>query len=564
LVALVAVAWYATGAFRQFYFEQTSIDLESRARLLERKVGELLADEDTLGLDQWFKELGPKSSTRITLILLSGKVVGDSEEEPSRMDNHGNRPEVVEALAEGKGVSARYSSTLETEMMYVAVPVAVDGEVRGVLRVAVHLSSIYDTLRDAYAKIAIGGLVVAVVAAIVSLGVSRRIAGPFEEIRRGAERFARGELKVRLPGLVESMNQMAAQLDQKLEDITRNRNEIEAILSSMVEGVLAVDRKERVIILNSAAGEMLGVNPDDVKDRVIQEGVRNPEIQKFVMEALSSPEPLETDITLHTQGERYLQAHGTLMLDEKGETMGAVVVLNDITRLKKLENVRKEFVANVSHEIRTPITTIKGFVETLIDDGLANGEDAKRFLEIVAKQADRLNTMIDDLLMLSRIERDEEVGQVALECEEIHHMLQSAVQTCEVEAARRGVAVRLNCEKGLSMKMNAPLLERALTNLIDNAIKYSDQGGTVEVGALREDSGIAITVTDKGCGISAEHIPRLFERFYRVDKSRSKELGGTGLGLAIVKHIVQAHRGSVDVESSPGKGSIFTIRLPTG
>jgi two-component system phosphate regulon sensor histidine kinase PhoR len=571
LVALVAVAWYATGALRQFYFEQTSIDLESRARLVERKVGQLLAAGNIGDLDQWFKDVGPRTSTRITLILPSGEVAGDSEEDPAGMDNHGSRPEVVQALAEGRGVSVRYSSTLETDMMYVAFPLAVDGEVRAVLRVAVHLSSVYDALRDAYIKVATGGLIVAVIAAVVSLLVSRRIAGPFEEMKRGAERFARGELKTRLPrlraseevgGLVESMNQMAAQLDQRIEDITRNRNEIEAILSSMVEGVLAVDKEERVIILNEAAGGMLGVDPSEVTGRVVQEGVRNPAIQRLVMNTLSSSKPVEADVTLQIEGERNLQVHGTHLRDEEGETMGAVIVLNDITRLKRLENVRKEFVANVSHEIRTPITTIKGFVETLLDGGVTDHADADRFLGVIAKQTDRLNTMIDDLLTLSRVEQDTEMSQIALKEGELCEMLESARQACEVEATRREVKLELDCEKGIRVSMNAPLLERAVTNLIDNAIKYSDQGGTVRIESERENSEIVIRVIDHGRGIAEEHLPRLFERFYRVDKSRSQKLGGTGLGLAIVKHIAQAHGGTVDVESAPGKGSIFTILLP--
>jgi two-component system phosphate regulon sensor histidine kinase PhoR len=573
LLALVAVAWYATGALRHFYFEETAIGLESRAHLLDTKACELLKAGETAVLDKWFKKLGAETSTRITLILPSGKVIADSDEEPSGMDNHGNRPEVVEALTEGRGIAVRFSSTLGSDMMYVAVPLKVDGEIGGILRTAMHLSSIQSALKDVYTKIALGGFVTAIVAAIVSLAVSRRIAGPFEEIKRGAERFARGELKTRLPRLrtseevdtlVESLNRMAAQLDQRIEDITRDRNEMEAILSSMVEGVLAVDKEERIITLNKAAGEMLGVDPVEASDRLIQEGIREFAVQKFVVTALSSSDPLEADITLQVEGERHLQAHGTLLHDEKGQAMGAVVVMNDITRLKKLESVRKEFVANVSHEIRTPITTMKGFVEALLDGAMADREDAQRFLGIIAKQADRLNTMIDDLLTLSRIERDTEMSQIAVERGELCEVMESALQACEVEAARRGVTLSLDCEKDLNVNVNGPLLERAVTNLIDNAVKYSEQHGTVEVRASREEAEIVITVADHGCGIPQEHIPRLFERFYRVDKSRSKELGGTGLGLAIVKHIAQAHGGSVGVESEVGRGSTFSIHLPAG
>jgi two-component system phosphate regulon sensor histidine kinase PhoR len=261
-------------------------------------------------------------------------------------------------------------------------------------------------------------------------------------------------------------------------------------------------------------------------------------------------------------GERFLQAHGTILHDAEDRGIGALVVLNDVTRIRKLESVRREFVANVAHEIRTPVTSIKGFVETLLDGALENPKNAEHFLNIIGRQAERLNAIIEDLLSLSRIEQETESAEIALKEGRIIDVLQAAVQLCEKKAAGKKIAVRLACEEDVSAKINPPLLEQALVNLIDNAINYSGRGSPVHVEAARGDTEIIIGVRDQGCGIAKQHLPRLFERFYRVDKARSRKLGGTGLGLAIVKHITQAHGGNVTVESTPGEGSTFRIHLP--
>ena len=242
--------------------------------------------------------------------------------------------------------------------------------------------------------------------------------------------------------------------------------------------------------------------------------------------------------------------------------MGALIVLNDVTRIRRLENVRREFVANVSHEIKTPITAIKGFVETLRDGAVGNPEDAERFLGIIENHAERLEAIIEDLLSLSRIEREAERGKIALVEGQVQDVVQMAVQVCEMSARAKEIKIECSCDKDIASKINGPLLEQAMVNLLDNAIKYSAKGSTIWVEASQTAEDIEIDVRDQGCGIEKEHLPRLFERFYRVDKARSRQLGGTGLGLAIVKHITQAHGGQVSVESIPGKGSTFSIRLP--
>ena len=250
------------------------------------------------------------------------------------------------------------------------------------------------------------------------------------------------------------------------------------------------------------------------------------------------------------------------LIGQHHNRIGALIVLNDVTRLRRLENIRRDFVANVSHEIKTPVTAIKGFVETLHDGSIRNSRDAERFLGIIGKHVDRLNAIIEDLLSLSRIEQDVEREEIVLEEGSIRDVLLTAIQVCEVKAASKNIRVALSCKEDLKARINPPLLEQAVVNLLDNAIKYSDSESTIRVQARKTNDQIILSVHDEGCGIGKEHSHRLFERFYRVDKARSRQLGGTGLGLAIVKHITQAHGGHVSVESTPGKGSTFSLHLP--
>lgn len=260
--------------------------------------------------------------------------------------------------------------------------------------------------------------------------------------------------------------------------------------------------------------------------------------------------------------ERYCQVHGTLLNDEAGQPMGALVVLNDVTRLRQLENIRRDFIANVSHELKTPITSIQGFVETLRHGTIADPADAARFLDIVDRHAKRLDAILEDLLTLSRLESNGKPSRLALEEKPVMDILEDAVQTCAIKISNKQIAVKLTCPEGLSVQVNSLLLEQALINLLDNAVKYSDPSSEVSIEVTPSPEELAIAVRDHGIGIASEHLPRLFERFYRVDKGRSRSLGGTGLGLAIVKHIAQAHGGRVSVESTLGTGSVFTICLP--
>jgi two-component system phosphate regulon sensor histidine kinase PhoR len=327
----------------------------------------------------------------------------------------------------------------------------------------------------------------------------------------------------------------------------------------MKEGVIAIDNDDRLLILNPMAQRLLGVDMESVKGKTIQEAIRNVDLQKFFEKTHISPSPAHDEIVFRPG--TLMQAMGTALLDADYRKIGVLVVLNDITQTRNLENMRKDFVANVSHELKTPITSIKGFVETLREGAIKDPEKACDFLEIVSRQAERLDAIIDDLLALSRIEQKAESEEIEMEMGRIKDVLLAVMVNLQPKANDQNVKITLECDEDIYVKMNAPLMEQAVTNLLDNAVKYSP-GGNVTIKADRMDHEVAIRVIDTGVGIEPEHIPRLFERFYRVDKARSRKMGGTGLGLAIVKHIVQAHNGRTDVQSKPGRGSIFSIVLP--
>ena len=571
LVAIGAVTWFFNQAVNQFYIDQTRNDLEARARFVLPMVDGHLNRADAATFDNLCKRLGKQTGTRLTVIDHQGVVLADSDENRLRMDNHADRPEIVAALTGQVGVSTRYSHTLQQNMMYVAVPAAVNGQIIGSIRAALPLATIDQTLNLVLYQVLTSGLIIVMIAALVSLWLSRRISRPLEEMKRGADRFARGELDRRLPdfaseelgGLSEAMNQMAAQLDDRIRTVERQRNEQEAVLASMVEGVFAIDKKEKIIRVNSAARELLDLDVSAI-GRKVHEVLRKPDLLNFIDRAQSSKERIEEDIILNLRGEeRLLQSHGTPLRDAKGRDIGALIVFNDITHLKRLENIRQDFVANVSHELKTPITAIKGSVETLMGGAMEEEENALRFLEIISRQSDRLNAIIEDLLALSRIEQDEEQAGIELQQARLHDVLLTTLQACQIKALDKQVKLEMDCPEDLAANINAPLFEQALVNLIDNAIKYSPKEGLVRITAWQSAGEIIVQVQDWGSGIAREHLPRLFERFYRVDKARSRKLGGTGLGLAIVKHIIQAHHGKISVESDLGQGSIFIIQLPS-
>lgn len=574
LVSLLVVSLVATQSFRKFYRNQTEENLENLARLVTVHVKAALKMGDYQDVDDRCKALGQEVDARITVILEDGQVVGESDKNPAEMENHLDRPEIISALKTGKGLSSRYSYTKGQPLMYVAVGIEVEGEVAAVARTALPVTAMDKVLADFFRKILLAGILVAIGVAVLSLILSRRISRSIERMKMMAQSYARGEFVAvdesaaddyrtsEIGDLADTLSAMAQQLDERILTITNQRNELEVILSSMVEGVLAVDISGNVLSMNDAAAKYLQVNKEVVQGLSIYEVIRNSSIQHFIEKTLQSDGVTEADIYLPASDDKYLRLQGAILCDAKQQRTGAVIVINDMTQLRRLENMRRDFVANVSHELKTPITSIKGFVETLQDGAMKDETKAQEFLAIILRHTDRLNAIIEDLLSLSRLEETSEKDQITFSRERMHEVLNRAVELTKVKAEHKRIQLEVKCDQAVAARINADLIEQALVNLIDNAIKYSPENENVTIELKKANGQVEITVADQGCGIDPSQLSRIFERFYVVDKARSRKLGGTGLGLAIVKHIIQAHEGTVEVKSRPGEGSIFTLRLP--
>ncbi len=564
-VAIFVVAFYTFHSMSDLYFQTLEKDLSTRAILLANQI----QNSDAAEMDSTCKQMGKIAATRFTIVAPNGMVLGDSDEAPAAMEYHGDRPEIRQALGGDLGMYRRYSRTLKQEMMYIAVPLqGKNHEILCAVRAALPMTAIQGKLNKMTVRVFVAAILTGILAMGVCIVVVRRITDPLSGMGRAARQFAEGNFNHRIPAqqaveldqLAESLNTMSTQLDKTLSTLSEQRNEQQAVLSSMDEGVLAIDRRERIIHMNRVAGEILGVNHKEAKRELIQQVVRFANLQEFIKAMLASQKQVSMDMTLIGETEKQIQTHGTVLRNDDEESIGALIVLRDLTHIRHLETVRSDFVANVSHELKTPITSIKGFVETLLSEDWNHNPETSRFLEIINQQAGRLNAIIDDLLTLSRLEQKE--GVVLKEPTALAPVFDNAIHLCQLQAGKKNTTLNAECPDRLMLLMNAPLLEQALVNLVINAIKYSDPDTTVRLTAEKKGECVEIHVEDEGFGIERKHLDRLFERFYRVDTARSRKLGGTGLGLSIVKHIVQVHDGSIRVESQLGIGSTFIISLP--
>jgi two-component system phosphate regulon sensor histidine kinase PhoR len=569
-IAILVVALYASHSMKNLYFQTLEKGIRTRAVLLAEQVAPLVENADYASIDALCKRLGQSSDTRFTIIMPDGKVVGDSYENPEDMEYHDDRPEVRMALAGSGGMDKRYSRTVKQEMMYLAVPLKdANHETLCAVRASLTMTAIQGELNTMTIRVVTASLLTGILSMIVCIIMVRRITTPLRGMGRAAHQFAEGDFNHRVPAqqaheldqLAESLNTMSDHLNKTLSTLSEQRNEQHAVLTSMTEGVLAIDKKERIIHMNRVAGEILDVNHKEAKHLMVQQAVRFANLQEFIKTVLGSQKPRSHDLTLRGKTEKRIQASGTVFQNAAGDSIGALVVLRDVTQLRHLETVRSDFVANVSHELKTPITSIKGFVETLLSDGWNHDAETLRFLEIINQQAGRLNAIIDDLLTLSRLEQKD--GYVMTEESNLAAIIESAIYLCQLQAGKKNIQIDVVCPADLLLSINAPLLEQALVNPIINALKYSDPEKKVLVLAEQQTDQVVIYIKDEGFGIEHKHLGRLFERFYRVDTARSRKLGGTGLGLSIVKHIVQAHGGKIRVESKVGAGSTFIITLPS-
>jgi two-component system phosphate regulon sensor histidine kinase PhoR len=514
--------------------------------------------------------LGRETRTRYTIIAQDGLVLADSEEDPDRMDLHDRRPEVAAARVHGRGMARRYSDTLKTYMMYIALPIPATGEPRGFVRAALPLSAIDQRLGRLRVIAALGAALAGLAALLVGFAVGRRLTRPLTEMAAVASSMAAGNYHERLQVrhkdavglLAQSLNRLADQSQQRIAEITDDRNKLQAILGSMVEGVIAVDGQERVIHLNSVAKRILHTGTSDCLGKRIWEITRLHEVSEIISETLRTGVERSAEFRRPVQSrDRIVELYSSPIRVGQDQMAGAVLVLHDVTELRRLESVRRDFVANVSHELKSPLTVVRGLVETLIDDPALPDATRLSFLEKTRRQAERLSSIVSDLLTLSRAESGlpdlrRDVIDWRDPVEESFRALSPAI-----EAKRISARIELPAEP-VQVHADADSLRLILDNLLDNAIKYTPAGGEIVV-RLRTDPGNAVLeVSDSGIGIEPQDKERVFERFYRVDKARSRALGGTGLGLSIVKHMALAHNGEVGLESSPGQGSDFWVQLP--
>ena len=579
IFSMVLAAWLATTTGRSFYIDHLKQEIRERALLIEPTITILSQGQDR-ALEEFVRQTGRRAATRITVIDHDGVVMADSNEDHTLMDNHAQRPEVAPVLAGATGYSLRQSRTLGESMLYAAIPVALKASGhRGVLRLAIPTTSFETMLASLQWRMLAIGLAVIGLAALFSLWVARRISRPLEEMKRGAEQLTRGRIdqlvkissehmSVEMAGLAGSINQMAEQINRRIRIIIQQRNELEAVFSSMADAVVAIDADKNIIRMNQAATGLFALPSEVVKGKAVQGVIRNAALLEMMECTLSHNTQREEKITLFNGTDPILlQTHSVPLRDEDNKSMGVLLVMNDLTKLNRLEHIRQDFVANVSHELKTPITAIKGYVETLLDGALDDADNARRFLGIVVRHANRLDAIVDDLLTLSGIENRSNKHEITLAMGDVGPVLESALQTCALQAEEKEIMVLVECEEGLVAPINQPLLEQALINLLHNAIAYSPESSRITLRGsgsknMAGEEFVHLSVADNGPGIAREHLPRLFERFYRCDKARGRDQGGTGLGLAIVKHIAQAHNGTVEVESIPGKGSTFTLTLP--
>jgi two-component system, OmpR family, phosphate regulon sensor histidine kinase PhoR len=569
-VALIALwtVWGRSESIESIYMDQISNSLKIRSALLIPRFKNFIKTSKTHQEFYYFvKTVAEQAETRITLIDQQGNVLCDSENE-QMLPNHSSRPEVQMAFKYGFGSSVRYSSTLQQRMLYAALRFTDDNHQTMILRTALSVKSIDAVLLKSRQDIIFtGGIIIVIMICLAYIAVIYVII-PVGKISNSAKQIAAGKLKVRLPvsgrgairDLALNLNEMAEQLHGRLDAITREKCQRDAILSSMTEGVIAVDLNEKITNINNAAKKIFAITSGPY-EMSVAELFRDNEISKFVKKVIGERITQKQEFALHDVNEKFLMVRATAILDENSVISGILLVLSDITMIKKLENFRQDFVADVSHEIKTPLTIIRGAVETLEDGALDDPDSARKFMKIIIRHVDRLNNLIADILSLSSLDHYQQKKQQFTPCK-IADTINTAINLCRTKAEKNSIEICAENLADTKLPGDEGLLEQAIINLIDNALKYSKPNNKIIVKAVKQEDELIISVQDFGCGIAAEHLPRLFERFYRVDRARSRKLGGTGLGLAIVKHIVQLHHGTVEVNSEPSSGSTFIIHLP--
>ncbi|OEG00092.1 hypothetical protein BHF71_06510 [Vulcanibacillus modesticaldus] len=522
----------------------------------------------TDNLEEFAKELGEDISTRITLINTKGEVLADSQYDKNKMENHLNRPEVLVALSGKVGKEIRYSDTLGIDMLYLASPLYKDNNLLGVIRLALPLHEIRSSIKGFWYNLILALTIVFLITIFISTKLTNRITQPLEHITEIARKITKKDYSERLDinredeigQLGRAINIMADSLENQMKTIHENEKKLSTVLNNMSSGVILIDKNGIIIFANPAVEWLIGVSENTLIGKYHYEVGKQESISELIERAINNKESIHTEIGIYYPTKKYLDANVVPILDSSGEINNVLVLLIDITKIKRLEKMRTEFVANVSHELRTPITAVKGFTETLLD-GTINDEDTRRtFLQIIHKESDRLHRLISDLLDLTKIEQNKEILNFSKV--DLKSLIQSTIATMRPQIEKNKISIYEELDE-VQVEADEDRLRQVMINLINNGIAYTPENGSITVRLYQHNKDfIKIEVEDTGIGIPEKSLPRIFERFYRVDKARSRESGGTGLGLAIVKHIIESHGGSIHVESRVGKGSKFTIIFP--
>ena len=559
VVALgLLVSFYSFRTVRRHFIDNQAQHLENLAQTLKLSIQPLLLEKRTDEMNYFVKELGKKIQTRITVIDTEGVVQADSQEDYTTMENHRYRPEIQQAFGGKTGRAIRWSDTVRQEMLYVGLPLENEGKVIGVLRISLFLKDIQHLLGQINKDT--GRAVAILLVLVVAMGflVSRSLSRPVKDLIEASRKVAAGDFDVRvfpktkdeIRDLAENFNSMTAEIKGLFNDLSRQKEELESVLSSIQEGLLVLEKDGKIVLANQSLKNIIG--RDQIDGRFYWEVVRSSRFGELIAEARGEKRNLQGEFGLNEKD--YICNASYLPSSER-----LVVTIYDLTEMRHLERLKRDFVLNVSHELRTPLTAIKGFVETL--EGEVEEKD-KNYLGIIKRNTDRLINIVKDLLLLAELE---EKG-IAIQTQQLdlQPLVQNVLKIFETKAKEKSLTLEVAADPGLpSISADPFALEQMFINLIDNAIKYTEKGG-VRIALRKGEGTIQIDIEDTGMGIPAEHLDRIFERFYVVDKSRSKRMGGTGLGLAIVKHIVLAHRGQISVKSQPGRGTIFSVILPQG
>ena len=523
-----------------------------------------------LDLQATLQELGTRTQSRLTIIRPDGRVIADSEESPVAMDNHLQRPEIIDARDTGSGITSRFSQTQQQMMIYKALPVRDGARLLGFVRVSLATAEVDIQLTQLRRIILISASIVAIIALLIGLYFANRFTEPLSKMTQVAEAISQGDYERRINvsetdeigSLAAAINRMARSSATRMDEITLERNRLSSIFAGMVEGVIDVDQSQKIVHVNQVAADLLGLSVQGCIGQPIWEVVRVAEIIDALEQALNNREIVKAQMRhLSEEDDLVVDIYAASLQNEHGDAIGAVVVLHNISELDHLERIRRDFVANASHELKTPITAIRGLTETIMDDKEIPETTRDDFIQKAHAQSLRLSTLVTDLMTISRLESDQQ--QTSSSVFDIVELVRLSL--LQSEPARNEKQLELNSalsEKPLLLLGDRQSISQLADNLIDNAIKYTDVAGSISVGLEQLEQLAILTVKDSGIGISPQYQQRIFERFYRVDKARSRELGGTGLGLSIVKNIADRHGGNVSVESQPGIGSTFKVVLP--